>query len=62
MKKYILLVMHEFQKLFGFLSLSQRSYGDASSLIEALAFEDKNSWNDWDSVQGIFINLVIISD
>lgn len=54
--------MHEFQKLFGFLSLSQRSYGDVSSLIEALSFEDRNNWNDWDSVQGIFINLVIISD
>jgi hypothetical protein len=54
--------MHEFQKLFGFLSLSQRAYGDAISLIDALAFEDTRSgWNELDSVQGIFI-IILISD
>ncbi|PKY48469.1 hypothetical protein RhiirA4_404440 [Rhizophagus irregularis] len=57
-RPYTLKFMHEFQKLFGFLSLSQRSYGDASSLIEALAFEDKNSWNDWDSVQDFFTKVL----
>ncbi|CAG8689829.1 10236_t:CDS:10, partial [Acaulospora morrowiae] len=41
--------IHEFQKLFGFLSLSQRSYGDSSRLLDALKFEGgNNGWGDVD--------------
>ncbi|GBC00903.1 hypothetical protein RclHR1_00400017 [Rhizophagus clarus] len=58
-RPYTLKFMHEFQKLFGFLSLSQRAYGDASSLINALAFEGtRSSWNDLDSVQDFFIKVL----
>ncbi|RIA93542.1 hypothetical protein C1645_11566 [Glomus cerebriforme] len=50
--------IHEFQKLFGFLSLSQRVYGDASSLIDALAYEEnRNKWDDV-SVQDFFIKIL----
>ncbi len=47
--------MHEFQKLFGFLSLSQRTYGDAGSLMSALDYDDNNKyWNDLEaSIRGI---------
>ncbi|CAG8435805.1 5372_t:CDS:10 [Scutellospora calospora] len=38
--------IHEFQKLFGFLSLSQRTYGDSSFLMDALDFDEKATWNE----------------
>jgi hypothetical protein len=49
--------MHEFQKIFGFLSLSQRTYGDASLLMNALEYEEtKKGWDEWeDVIQGTFI-------
>ncbi|CAG8440902.1 17314_t:CDS:10 [Dentiscutata heterogama] len=38
--------IHEFQKLFGFLSLSQRTYGDSNLLMEVLDFDEKIIWNE----------------
>ncbi|CAG8432918.1 4747_t:CDS:10 [Diversispora eburnea] len=52
--------IHEFQKLFGFLSLSRRSYGDSSLLLDALNFEEKtDSWGDSDPVGFKFITKLL---
>ncbi|CAG8613244.1 10303_t:CDS:10, partial [Gigaspora rosea] len=42
--------IHEFQKLFGFLSLSQRTYGDSSLLMDVLDFDEKGIWNEVETV------------
>ncbi|CAG8584347.1 1782_t:CDS:10 [Funneliformis caledonium] len=51
--------MHEFQKLFGFLSLSKRTYGDASYLMSALDYQDNKIWNDWEASVQEFLNKLL---
>ncbi|RHZ77728.1 hypothetical protein Glove_174g167 [Diversispora epigaea] len=52
--------IHEFQRLFGFLSLSRRSYGDSSLLLDALNFEEKkDNWGDSDAVGSKFITKLL---
>ncbi|CAG8724332.1 28791_t:CDS:10, partial [Racocetra persica] len=51
--------IHEFQKLFGFLSLSQRAYGDSSQLVDVLDFDEKAIWNEAEVVSS-FTNKLIV--
>ncbi|CAG8471221.1 10138_t:CDS:10 [Cetraspora pellucida] len=50
--------IHEVQKLFGFLSLSQRAYGDSSQLMDVLDFDEKAIWNEAEVVSS-FTNKLI---
>ena len=58
--KIFSIVMHEFQKIFGFLSLSQRTYGDASLLMNALDYEETNKgWGEWEvAIQGNYFVIM----
>ncbi|CAG8444508.1 388_t:CDS:10 [Ambispora gerdemannii] len=55
-KKYVSLnVVHEMQKLFVFLMLSGRSYGDSRYIMEAIEFkENKDTWPEFSEALGEF--------
>lgn len=50
----ICLVIHELQKLFAFLTLSQRTFGDVTPVIEAVG-DNVAYWCDWDPTISRFI-------
>ncbi|CAI2169669.1 3378_t:CDS:10 [Funneliformis geosporum] len=58
-RSYTLKFMHECQKLFGFLSLSKRTYGDAFFLMSALDYQDNKIWNDWEASVQEFVNKLL---